>query len=145
MALDLEKFAFSFSHAVIKLNGKQFTGIKHISFKQDVHREATYGTSRKPQKRSAGQLGMGEGHLTFSDLEEAMQFYDALGADPTLALFSAECTLANEAGQVRQFECLSCVVAGFDADFEAGAEALSLEIPFEFLLLKIEGKEFART
>jgi hypothetical protein len=88
---------------------------------------------------------MGEGHLTFSDLEEAMQFYVALGDDPTLALFSVECTLANEAGQVRNFECLSCVLAGFDANFEAGAEALSLELPYEFLLLKIEGKEFART
>ncbi len=145
MALDLEKFAFSFSHAVIKCNGRQFTGINELSFKQEVHREATYGTSRKPQKRSAGQLGMGEGHAKFSDLEEAMQFYDSLGVDPTLAVFAVECTLANEAGQVRQFECLSCVISGFDAGFEAGAPALSLEIPFEFMLLKIEGKEFART
>lgn len=145
MALDLEKFAFSFSHGVIKLNGNQFTGIKHLAFKQEVHREATYGTNRKPQKRSAGQLGMGEGSITFSDLEEAMQFYTALGDDPTLALFSCECTLANEAGQVRQFECLSCVIAAFDADWEAGAEALSLDIPFEFMLLKVDGKEFARS
>jgi hypothetical protein len=145
MALDLERFAFSFSHAIIKLQDVQFTGIKHIGFKQDIHREATYGTSRKPQKRSAGQLGLGEGTLMFSDLEEAMQFYNALGDDPTLTLFSVDCTLTNEAGQTRSFECLSCCLSAFEGDFEAGAEALSLNLPFDFLLLKIDGREFARS
>jgi hypothetical protein len=144
MAVDLEKFAFSFSHAIIKLQDVQFTGIKHISFKQEIHREATYGTSRKPQKRSAGQLGLGEGTLTFSDLEEGMQFFSALGDDPTLAIFTVDCTLTNEAGQTRSFECLSCCLNNFDGNFEAGAEALSLELPFDFMLLKIDGKEFAR-
>lgn len=144
MAVDLEKYAFSFSHAIIKLQEVQFTGIKHVGFKQDIHREATYGTSRKPQKRSAGQLGLGEGTLTFSDLEEAMQFYTALGADPSLALFSVDCTLTNEAGQTRSFECLSCALTAFEADFEAGAEALHLDLPFDFMNLKIDGKEFAR-
>jgi len=144
VAVDLEKYAFSFSHATIKLNERQFTGIERVGFKQDIAREATYGTSRKPQKRSAGQLGLGEGTATFSDLEEAMQFYGELGDDPSLALFSVDCTLANEAGQVRTFECLSCALTGFEGDFEAGAEALSLELTFDFMLLKIDGKEFAR-
>jgi hypothetical protein len=87
---------------------------------------------------------MGDGSVTFSDLEEAMQFYDDLGDDPSLALFSVDVTLSNEAGQVRSFECLSCALSGFAANFEAGADALSLELPFDFLRLKVNGKEFAR-
>lgn len=145
MALDLEKYAFSFSHAIIKMGDKQYTGIKKISFKQDISREATYGTSRKPQKRSAGQLGLGEGMCTFSDLEEAMQFYTDLGDDPSLTLFEVDCTLANEAGQVRTFVCRSCALTGFEGDFEAGADALSLDMPFDFMLLIVDGKEFSRT
>lgn len=144
MAVDLEKFAFSFSHAIIKLADSQYTGIKQLSFKQEVHREATYGTGRLPQKRAAGQLGMGEATITFSDLEEAMSFYDALGDDPTLVVFSVDCTLTN-GSQTRSFELLSCCISAFDANFEQGAEALPLEIPVDFLRLKINGKEFARS
>jgi len=144
MAVSHTEFAFSFSHAIIKLADSQYSGISGIQFSQDIDRAATYGTSRKPQKRSAGQLQVGEGTITFSDLEEAMSFYAALGDDPSLALFAVDATLVNEAGQTRSFECLSCALSGFTANFEAGADALSLELPFSFLLLKIDGREFAR-
>lgn len=142
--VDYEKYAFSFSHGIIKLADRQFTALKGIEFKQDIDREAVYGTSRKPLKRAAGQLKMGEGTLSFSDLEEAMQFYDTLGDDPSIALFALDCTVANEAGQVRSFECLSCALSGFTANFQQGAGALELDMPFSFMLLKVNGKEFAR-
>ena len=79
MAIDYETYAFSFSHAIVKLNETQFTAISAVSFSQDVERAAVYGTDRKPLKRSAGQLSLGEGTITFSDLEEGMSFYSALG------------------------------------------------------------------
>jgi hypothetical protein len=144
MAVDHEQYAFSFSHAVIKANDKQYTAISNVSFSQDIDRSAVYGTSRNPLKRSAGQLQMGDATVTFSDLEEAMTFISDLGEDPSLALFSCDVTLANDSGQVRSFELLSCALNGFSASFEAGADALSLEIPMSFLRLKIDGREFAR-
>jgi hypothetical protein len=144
MAVDHENYAFSFSHAVIKCNEKQYTALSNVSFSQDIDRSAVYGTSRKPLKRSAGQLQMGEGALTFSDLEEGMTFFSDLGDDPSLALFSVDVTLANEAGQVRSYELLSCALSGFSGNFEQGADALSLEVPFSFMLLKVDGREFAR-
>lgn len=140
-----EKYAFSFSHAIIKCNDRQFTGIRAIQFAQEVDRAAVYGTSRKPLKRSAGMLQLGEGTITFSDVDEAMQFIATLGDDPSLTTFSIDCTLSNEAaGLVRSFECVACSLSGFNANFEQGAEALSLEVPFDFMILKIDGKEFAR-
>ena len=144
MAVDHEKYAFSFSHAIIKLNNTSFSAISSVAFSQDIDRSAVYGTSRKPLKRSAGQLQMGEGTITFSDLEEAMSFYSALGDDPSLALFSCDVSMSNEAGDLRSFECSSCALSGFSANFEQGADALGLEFPFSFLLLKVDGREFAR-
>lgn len=144
MAVDYEKYAFSFSHAIIKLADVQFSAISGFEVSQDIDRSAVWGTSRKPLKRSAGQLQMGEGTVTFSDLDEALSFIGALGDDPSLALFSVDATLTNEAGQTRSIECLSCALKGFSANFEAGADALSLEVPFTCMLLKIDGKELAR-
>lgn len=145
MSVDHENYAWSFSHGILKCNDKQYTGVSNVSFSQDIDRSAVYGTSRKPLKRSAGQLQMGEATITFSDLEDAMAFHDDLGDDPSLALFSCEFVLSNEnTGQVRSFELLSCALSGFAANFEQGADALSLEVPCSFMILKIDGKEFAR-
>lgn len=143
MAVDYENYAFSFSHAIIKLNETQFTAISAVSFSQDVEREAVYGTDRRPLKRSAGQLSLGEGSITFSDLEEGMSFYAALGENPSAALFSCDVTFSNENGDTRSFELLSCALSGISGDFEQGAEALGVEFPFSFMSIKIDGAEFA--
>jgi hypothetical protein len=143
MAVDYENYAFSFSHAIIKLNERQFTAISNITFSQDVERAAVYGTDRKPLKRSAGQLSLGEGSATFSDLEEGMEFYSALGTNPSAALFSCDVTFSNENGDTRSFELLSCALSGISGDFEQGAEALGIEFPFSFMAIKVDGAEFA--
>ncbi len=148
MAVDHERFAFSFSHAIVKANEKQYSAVSNVSFSQNIDRSAVYGTSRRPLKRSAGQLALGEGTLTFSDLADAMAFYVDLGDDPSLASFTVDVTLANEAGDVASYELLGCSLSGFTAAFESGADALSLEMPFSFLTLKAgfngAPKEFAR-
>jgi hypothetical protein len=143
MAVDYENYAFSFSHAIIKLNEKQFTAISNITFNQDVERAAVYGTDRKPLKRSAGQLSLGEGSATFSDLEEGMEFYSALGTNPSAALFSCDITFSNENGDTRSFELLSCALSGISGDFEQGADAMGIEFPFSFMAIKVDGAEFA--
>ena len=143
MSIDLERFAFSFSHAIIKVDDRQFTGVSSIEFSQDVDRSAVYGTSRKPLKRSPGQLQLGDGTITFSDLEESGQFFEALGSNPTAKVFNVDVTFSNEQGDIRSFECVSCALKGFSASFEAGADALGLDVPFDFLGLKIDGVEFA--
>lgn len=144
MSVDLQQYAFSFSHATIKLKDKQYTAIKGIDFKQDVDRAAVYGTNRAPLKMSAGQLKLGDANVNFSDLEEAMTFYSDLGDDPSLAIFAVDFTVSNEAGQVRSFELLGCSLGGFSAKFEQGADALGLELPIQFLRLKVDGKSFAQ-
>lgn len=143
MAVDLENFAYSFSHAIIKLNETQFTAISNVSFNQDVDRSAVYGTARSPLKRSIGQLSLGEGTITFSDLEEGMSFYSALGDNPSAALFTVDVTFANEAGDTRSFELLSCALSGISGDFEQGADAMGIEFPFDFMRIKVDSAEFS--
>jgi hypothetical protein len=143
MAVDHVNYAFSFSHAIIKLNEKQYTAISNVSFNQDVERAAVYGTDRRPLKRSAGQLSLGDGSCMFSDLEEGMSFYSELGANPSAALFSFDITFSNEAGETRSFELLSCALSGIAGDFEQGAEAMGIEFPFSFMAIKVDGAEFA--
>jgi hypothetical protein len=143
MAVDYENYAFSFSHAIIKLNERQFTAISNVSFDQGVERSAVYGTDRKPLKRSAGQLQLGEGSVSFSDLEEGMEFYSALGTNPSAALFSCDVTFSNANGDTRSFELLSCALSGISGDFEQGADAMGIEFPFSFMAIKVDGSEFA--
>lgn len=143
MAVDYENYAFSFSHAIIKLNERQFTAISNVSFSQDIERSAVYGTDRKPLKRSAGQLSLGEGNVQFSDLQEGMEFYSALGSNPSAALFSCDVTFSNQNGDTRSFELLSCALSGISGDFEQGADAMGIEFPFSFMAIKVDGAEFA--
>jgi hypothetical protein len=144
MAVDLENYAYSFQHAIITLEGTQFTGISSITFSQTIERGVVYGTLAKPLKRARGQVQLGEGTITFSDLKEAMQFYSALGDEPSAALFTADVTLANSNGDVDSFELQSCTLSSFAANFESGSDALGLELPFNFMHMKINGKDFVR-
>lgn len=144
MAVDLEQYAFSFSHAIIKLDDTQFTAISNVAFSQAIERSGVFGTKRTPLKKSAGQVGLGEGTITFSDLEEAMQFYASLGDEASLAVFAIDITFSNEAGDTRSFECIGCSLTEMSGDFAAGADAMGLDYPYDFLRLKVDGKEFAR-
>jgi hypothetical protein len=143
MSADRENFALSFSHGIIKLGDVQYTGISSIKFSQDVERSVTYGTSRKPERKTEGQAKLGEGTVTFSDLSDGIRFLRALSDNPSAKIFAIDATFANEAaGEIASFEMLGCSLAGFEGNFEQGADALPLELPFDFLTLKIDGKEF---
>ncbi len=146
MAVDLNKHTLSFSHGIVKLNDKQYTAISSISGSQSVDRSAVYGTGRSPMGKSQGQIGLGEGSLTFSDVAEGHEFLadlQAIATDASLAIFACEYTLDDGAGNVHSYELLGCSLTEFNFDFENGADALSLEMPFDFLRMKIDGAEFA--
>jgi hypothetical protein len=138
---DHENFAFSFSHGTLKLNNKQYTGIGNVQLSQELEEAAVYGTSTKPLRRSAGQLQLGEGTITFSDLEEGQDFFTDLGNKPLMKLFSLDWTLTREDGKTRSIEALACRVTSFGVDHENGAEALGIEYPVSFMMMKVDGKE----
>jgi hypothetical protein len=153
LALDLERYAYSFSHAIVRVNERQFTDITNVQISQDLTESAVYGTDMRPLKRSVGQLSMGQGQLQFSDMGEAGDFFFALGgqsgtlqsssSQPFMATWSLTYQLARPPADVREIECLSCRILKFGIDHSAGAEALGCTVPFSFLAMKVDGREFA--
>ncbi len=59
-------------------------------------------------------------------------------------MFAIDITFSNEAGDTRSFECIGCSLTEMSGDFSAGADAMGLDYPYDFLRLKVDGKEFAR-
>lgn len=144
MAIDYEKYAFSFSHAIITVDGTQYTGIDSVSASQSIERGVVRGTTRKPQKMAAGELAVGEGTVNFSDLKSFHEFYGGLGDDPSKKVFEISVVLENDDGDTVSYEYLGCALTGIDMSFESGADALGSEVPFSFLAVKVDGREFAR-
>lgn len=146
---DLTGFKTSYSHGTLKLNDVVYGGVSNVSFSQGIERSAVYGTSKSPLGKSQGQVGLGEGTITFSDAEEASIFFDALEAsadDLTNAVFSVDWTTDRGNGTtVRSYEFLGCSVTSISGDFEQGADALSVEMPFDFLVMKRDGVEIAKS
>lgn len=139
MALDLSSFAYSFSHAVIKVNDRQYSDVSAVSISQDLSEAAVYGTDVRPLKRSVGQLSLGKGSFTFSDMGEAIDFYRALGDQPFLALWSLDYSLSKTDGSFRTIECRSCRLTSLGIDHSAGADALGMTYPFSFLQCRVDG------
>lgn len=148
MAVDLNTFKMSFPNGVIRLNDKQYTSISAISGSISIDRSAVYGTGRSPQGMSSGQASLGEGSVTFSDAVEAHEFISDVAAladqDPSLAIFAAEYIATSASGASISKELVGCAISEFSFEYENGSDALSEEIPFHFLRMKVDGKEVAR-
>jgi hypothetical protein len=141
MAVELVQYAYSFSHAIVTANERQYTDISAVSISQELTESAVYGTDIRPMKRSVGQLSMGRGQLTFSDMGEAIDFYKALGDEPFLSLFTLDYALSTPNGSFRSVECRSCRLTSFGIEHQAGADALGMTFPFSFLQVKVDGQD----
>jgi hypothetical protein len=142
MALDLQNYAFSFSHALLKVNDRQFVGLRSVGISQELTESAIYGTDARPLKRTIGQLNMGRGNLVFSDYQEGTDFFASLGASPFTALWTLDYTLAREDGTTRSIECQSCRLLTFGIEHENGADGLEIQYGFSFMGMKVDGVDF---
>lgn len=141
MALDLSGYAYSFSHAVVLVNERQFTDISGVSISQELTESAVYGTDARPLKRSVGQLALGQGSLNFSDMGEAIDFFKALGDEPFMAIWALDYSLTKPDGSFRSIECRACRITSFGIEHQAGAEGLGMSYPFSFLQARVDGKD----
>lgn len=139
MALDYVNYAFSFGHAIVRVNERQFVGVGSVSVNQELTESAVYGTDVRPLKRTVGQLSMGKGQMVFSDYQEGTDFFKHLGAEPFKALWSLDYTLAREDGTTRSIECQACRLLGFGVEHESGPDGLSVTFPFSFMAMRVDG------
>jgi hypothetical protein len=141
MAQDFLNYAFSFGHAIVRVNERQFLGVQSVNVNQELTESAIYGTDQRPLKRSLGQLSMGRGQLVFSDYQEGTDFFAYLGTNPFNALWALDYTLSREDGTTRSIECRSCRVLGFGVEHESGPDGLSITFPFSFMAMRVEGRD----
>jgi hypothetical protein len=139
MALDYVNYAFSFSHAIVRINERQFVGVSSVNVNQELTESAIYGTDVRPLKRSVGQLSMGKGQLVFSDYQEGTDFFKSLNVEPFKALWNLDYTLAREDGTTRAIECQSCRLLGFGVEHQSGADGLAITFPFSFMAMRVDG------
>lgn len=139
MALDFQNYAFSFSHAIVRVDERQFVGLRSVSVNQELTESAIYGTDSRPLKRTVGQLQMGRGNLVFSDYQEGTDFFGSLGASPFTRLWNLDYTLQREDGTTRSIECKGCRLLSFGVEHENGADGLEIQYGFSFMAMKVDG------
>ena len=139
MGLLTDDFAYSYSHGIVRVNQRQFTDISAVSINQELTESAVYGTDARPLKRSVGQLGLGRGQLTFSDMGEAVEFFVSLGNQPLMTIFQLSYQLAKPSGDLVSIDCASCRLTSIGIEHSAGGEALGMSFPFSFLQVRING------
>lgn len=139
MAIDHVNYAFSFAHAIVRVNERQFVGVRSVSVNQELSEAAIYGTDARPLKRSVGQLNLGRGQLVFSDYGEGTDFFQSLGSEPFKAIWALDYTLAREDGTTRSIECQACRLLGFGIEHESGPDGLAVTYPFSFMAMRVEG------
>jgi hypothetical protein len=137
VTIGLDRFAYSFSHAIVRVGGRQFVGLKNVTATQDLAEEAVYGTSVHPIGRSVGQIQMGQGSLTFSDFGEGSDFFESLGSQPLLSIWDLDYSLVRDDGAVKSIACQACRLTGQGIEHESGPGALEIAYPFSFLRMKV--------
>lgn len=138
---DNEEFAYSLESAEITANKRKWTAVSNISMDQPTEEGAVHGTRMIPLKRTRGKMGLGEGGLTFSDLDEYFDFIDSLGDGYRDVIWGCTYVLRHlKSGKTKKVELISCRVLGNPLDHEEGADALAGEISFSFMDHKINGK-----
>lgn len=139
MALDLQNYAFSFAHAIVRVNERQFVGVRSVGISQDLTESVIYGTDSRPLKRTVGQMQMGRGNLVFSDYQEGTDFFKALGTSPFTSLFALDYALQREDGTTRSIECQSCRLLSFGVEHENGPDGLEIQYGFSFMAMRVDG------
>lgn len=139
MAYDLQNYAFSFSHAIVRVDERQFVGLRSVSISQDLTESVIYGTDSRPLKRTVGQLQIGRGGLVFSDYQEGTDFFGALGASPFTRLWTLDYALQREDGTTRSIECQGCRLLSLGVEHQNGSDGLEVAYSFSFMAMRVDG------
>lgn len=137
---NLEGFAYSFSRAELSLAKRIFTAISNVEFDQPTSEGVVMGTRPWPLARTEGEMGIGEGTVTFSDESERLQFIDLLGNGWRTAVWDLSWMLTAQGAPVVKLACKGCRVLSNPISHATGEEALGGDITFSFMYHTVNGK-----
>lgn len=136
----VEGYAYDFSRGEIDLNGKIYTALENIANNQPLEEGWIFGAAPVPLRRTRGQLQPGEGALEWSDIEEAMHFWDNLGDGPREKIWVASYVLTATGRPTIKVKLFGCRLLDEEFDFSQGADGLGCTMPFSFHYREINGK-----
>lgn len=127
---------YSFASVEVRVDGQTFTGIKSISYSDQVERAKNYGTSSLVRGYTRGQYE-GEGSLEFYASEWG-NFLKALGNKPYLKRFSITVTYAED-GQPTVTDSLEgCRLKKRSRDHSEGNEGLTVKCDLDVQVIKMD-------
>jgi len=137
---DLERFAYGFGRAEVNLGPAGIvTAITAVNFDQPTTEEGVMGTRPYPILRTEGNMGMGEGSITFSDEAERVRFLTALGNNYRQKIWPLNWTLTASGAPTVEMACVGCRVLGNPIAHAQGEAALGGDVSFSFMYFTING------
>lgn len=136
---DLEGFGYSFSRGELALGPRIYTAISSVQFDQPTTEAAIMGTRPWPLKRTEGEMGLGEGTVTFSDEAERIAFITTLGNGYRNTIWGLSWILSARNSPNVKMACFGCRVLSNPFQHEAGENALGGDITFSFMYHTING------
>ena len=136
-----DNFGYSASSWEIRLGRNIYTMIANLAHNQPLTEGIAFANGQ-PMLRTRGVLGMGEGTLEWSDVEEAQKFRDDLGECLMEKIFAITETLTCPRKPPLVYLLGSCRILDVEVDHEGGenADPLGEGMPFSFMWRKFNGK-----
>lgn len=136
---DIDRKAYGFGRAELDMGAKIKTAITNVSFDQPTTEAGVMGTRPYPILRTEGNMGMGEGTVTFSDELERVEFITDLGNGYRNKVWTLNWTLVSKGAPTIQMACHGCRVLGNPIAHAQGDEGLGGDITFSFMYYTING------
>lgn len=131
---------YEFSKAEIDAGGKLYTGISNVQHNQPIEEGVSFGASPVPQRRTTGQLQIGQGNLEWSDLGEAQEFIESLGDGWQEKEFKITVTYTCPGRPTIRRTLFQCRLLDVSEDHSAGPDVLGDSMPFSFMRRELNGK-----
>ena len=137
---DHEGFAYSFQRAELSCGVSIYVAISNVSFDQPTTEGVVHGTRPYPLMSTEGEMGIGEGSITFSGVGEWARFLEDLGDGWRSKRWSLKWVLTSPGKTAIRKACQGCRVLSNPVDHSGGEEALGGEINFSALSHTVNGK-----
>ncbi len=137
---DMDRKGYSFGRAELELNRKIYTAVINVSVDQPTTEAAIMGTRPFPIGRTEGNMGLGEGTITFSDEEERVAFIDDLGDAYREVVWDMSWTLVSKGKPPINYAAFGCRILGNPVSHAQGDEALAGDVSFSCMYYTINGK-----
>jgi hypothetical protein len=126
------------SWASIRVNEGQteLGGLTNVSYKCTTERADVRGAGRQKRGRTRGPVSY-EASLTWI-FEDAMAFVNGLGAGFMDKPFDLHITYEEDT-TLHTVDLLGCVMKEFGSDAQQGPEGLTIPMPLDVVLIKIDG------